>query len=142
MRERRRRSAALLSILAGALLAAGHFSGAPHWVSFLELVARFIPMNLVLRGVFVAVLVVASFGGIAVILGGLLILGRRDLLAKLLILLGTGFGLVSFVVAISLAVYRGDLPVYGGNALIVIAIGMSVAARVILREPRTSRKRR
>lgn len=142
MREQRRRWAALLAVLAGTLLAAGHFSAASYWISFVELVARFVPMNLVLRVVFLAVVVVAAFGGFAVIFGGLLILGRRDLSAKLLILLGTGFGLVSFAVAISLAIYRGDLPVQGSNVLIIIAIGMSVAARVMLREPRTSRKRR
>lgn len=141
MRERRGRWAALLTILAGTLLAAGHFSAASHWMSFVELVGRFVPMNLVLRGVFLTILVVASFGGLVVILAGLLILAGRDISAKLLILLGTGFGLVSFIVALSLAIYRGDLPVQGSNALIVVAIGMTVAARVMLRNPTKRRKR-
>ncbi len=141
MRDRRRRRAAFLAILAGALLEAGHFNAVTHWLDFIELITRFIPMNPLLRGVFMVIILIASLGGIAVILGGLLILWRHALPARLLILFGTGFGLISFFVTIMLVIYRGDLPVLGSNVLIVLAVGMSVAARWLLREPRANRKR-
>ncbi len=143
MWDRRRKTAAFLAILAGTLLQAGHFSAVTHWLDFIELVTRFIPMNPLLRGVFTVVILIASLGGIAVILGGLLILWRRALVARLLILFGTGFGLVSFLVTVMLVIYRGDLPVLGSNLLIVLAVGLSVAARWLLRgsSPRRNRRR-
>lgn len=121
---------AFLAFLSGTLLMAGHFSGAPYWLDLLEAVARFVEVTPLLRVLFLAILAVASLGGLAVVAGGLLILEERLLWAKLLILLGTGFGLLSFAFALVLLILRGDLPVIGHPVVSIVGVGLSVAARL------------
>ncbi len=129
MVKRNLRQGAFLAFLSGTLLMAGHFSGAPYWRDLLEAVARFVEVTPLLRALFLAVLAVASLGGLAVVAGGLLILEKRLLPAKILILLGTGFGLLSFVAGLVLLVLRGDLPVAGHPVVVLVGVGLSVVAR-------------
>lgn len=136
------RQAAFLALLSGALLMAGHFSGAPYWRDLLLAVARFVEVGPLLRALFFTILAVASFGGAVVILGGLLILEGRLLTAKLLILLGTGFGLLSFVFGLALLLLRGDLPVAGNSGVVLVGVGLSVAARLRARGRRYRKRSR
>ncbi|MFQ5837520.1 MAG: hypothetical protein ACE5HJ_01890 [Thermoplasmata archaeon] len=128
------RRASFLAVLSGSLLLAGHFSGASRWQAVIDTISGFIEVTLFLRYLFLAIIVIASAGGASVILGGLMILEGRVLLARLLILLGTGFGLVSFLMVLSLAVIGGDLPMAGGTVVVLIGIGLSILARFHARD--------
>ncbi len=130
MANKRMRQASFLAILSGALLLAGHISGAVYWRELLQGLARFIQVGPLLHWVFVSIVAVASLGGAIVVLGGLLILEGRPLTARVLILLGTGFGIISFLLALTLMLIRGDLPVAGNPVVVMVAIGLSVAARL------------
>ncbi|MCJ2519782.1 MAG: hypothetical protein LN412_02390 [Candidatus Thermoplasmatota archaeon] len=133
MVSRVKRKASLLALLSGSLLLAGHFSGAARWSIVIGIVSSFVTVTPLLRFLFLAIIWISSLGGAAVILGGLLVLEERILLAKLLILLGTGFGIVSFVIVLVLAIYRGDLPVASGPFVVMAGIGLSIAARFLMR---------
>jgi hypothetical protein len=134
MPGRSRRRAAFLAVLSGSILLAGHFSAATRWRSFIDVIEGFVEVTPALRVLFLAVILIASAGGATVILGGLLIIEGRILLARLLILLGTGFGLFSFLLALILAGYRGDLGASSRAVAVLSGIGLSVLARYLARD--------
>lgn len=134
LKERRRRQAAFLAVLSGVLLLAGHFSGAAQWEQMLRTAARFVPVTLPVRLLFLAVLFVASVGGGLVVTAALLILQGRLLLGRLLILLGTGFGIVSFLYVLAVAIVEGDLLQTRNSVVVAVGVGLSVAARLRARE--------
>lgn len=127
---RRKRRAAFLAVLSGSILMAGHFSSVNRWEDVLGVMGDFVGTGALVRVGFWVLLALASLGGLAVILGGLLILNDRLLLAKTLILLGTGFGLISFLLILALVVYRGNLPVTGNSLILLAALGLSIVARI------------
>ncbi len=130
MVPRKRRHASFLAVLSGSMLMAGHFSGASRWRDVIGWISDFIEVSPILRLTFLAIISISSLGGAAVILGGLLIFENRTLLGRLLILLGTGFGVVSFLLVLGLLAFRGNLPVAGSSLFVLIGIGLSIVARV------------
>lgn len=129
MKDRRREGAGFLALVSGALLLAGHFSGAAQWEALLALLDRFVDLTPPVRLLFLAVLAVASLGGVAVLAGGVLILEERLLLGRLLILLGTGVGLLSFLLFLGPALLEGSLLALGSSGVVAVGIGLSIAAR-------------
>ncbi len=131
MVARVKRQASFLAVISGSLLLAGHFSGASRWEAIVGVLGQFVEITLPLQIAFLVIIAVSSLGGAIVILGGLLILEDRTRLAKLLILLGTGFGIISFFLVLGLAAFRGDLPVASTPLVVVVGIGLSIAARLL-----------
>ena len=94
---RRNDEAAVLAGIAGALLLFVGYNGARGVHRFFNLLVELLgdrPLLLVLAYVFVAI---ASLGGIAVLVGGYLLHVDRVRTGRLLILLGSGAGVISLV---------------------------------------------
>jgi len=95
---RRNDEAAVLAAIAGALLLVVGYSGARGVHRLFSLLLGFLGdrplLLLVVAYIFVAI---ASLGGIAVLLGAYLIYADRVRTGRLLILLGSGAGLISLV---------------------------------------------
>lgn len=106
-----RRTAALLAYLGGALLL---YSGVSGNVALWETVGAFVAPLLgdpaqrgLLEVVLHVLMVLASLGGAAVVLGGYLFTRDRVVAGKLLVFLGAATGLVGLVIGILLTMAQG-----------------------------------
>lgn len=122
----RNRTAFLLALIGGiCLLIAGVSGGvAIYAFAFAEISAHFPQLTSVL-GILLAVLtLIASFGGVAVIVGGIMILGGRITSGKLFIGLGAGFGIFSIIVGLATGLAQGWGLV--ASAVAVFAAGQTI----------------
>lgn len=145
----------LLSFVAGILLMV---SGVPSSVGFLGKVIEFISERmggLVAETLSIVLWVfsfLASFGGILVIAGGILIYRSRLTTGKLLISIGSGSGLIGLFFMIASALlhgwfYRVSLILTMVQSLGWMGVFLSIAARMIAKKPKQlsrvpSRKRK
>lgn len=128
----RNKVAMVLAILAGVLLLNAGVTGAATWETIQNFVVGFLGDHWALILVFRALIFIASFGGVAVICGGVLIGAGRTLAGKLFIMLGAGAGLLGLVLAVILPWFRqGSASLALGTATGTFGIIFSVAARMM-----------
>lgn len=121
--------ATILAAVSGILLLLSGVTGASQWrrtFAFLEIVLGPSVVLFVVRVIFVAL---GSVGGIFVLLGAYAFREKRIRLGKVLILLGTGFTLVSLILYVILQLQHGDLPFVGAGALGATGVVLSIVAR-------------
>lgn len=102
--------AAILAFAGGALLIFAGLANAELWVTIGEIIKPFIEDPQQRQIVTIAIQVVifiAGLGGFAVIGGGVAMLYKKELLAKVLIFLGAATGLLGIVIGIMLTLARG-----------------------------------
>ena len=106
----RNKLAGILAIVGGALL---FLSGSFGMVDFLESLQDIIEdlmgdSNATLEMVFWILIFIAMLGGIAVIIGGILIYKDYPKVGRILIILGTSIGLIGLIISVLSAMYHGE----------------------------------
>lgn len=130
----RLRRAAGWAILGGVLLEFGHFSAIGLWQSILSLLLSLFPRAAaIIRVLGLPILLVASLGGLAVIIAGVLFLRGHTATGRLLIGFGAGFSILSFLIYLAFAVV-GRSVVLSGNTVVVLAgLLLAIYARGLAR---------
>ena len=123
-----------IAIIAGILLLIAGISGAATWQAISDFVEDQFPGNEILEIVFVILIFIASLGGIAVIIGGLLIGKKKTKTGRLLILLGAGMGIIGLIFSIIVAYSEGNLTIGSFLSIGMIGIILSIAARMIAKK--------
>lgn len=136
----KRRLSFLIAIVAGLLLLITGVSGSLGILAYaLNEISFLIPeVGNVFRLTLVLLAIVASSGGIAVIIGGYLVLRKRTILGKLVISLGGGVGSLGFIInlisgiSLAWALLSSVAAIFVvGRSLGWIGVILSVIARVI-----------
>jgi hypothetical protein len=124
----------VIAIVAGLLLLVAGVSGVATWETIKDFVTTNIMDNSIIQIVFVVLIFIASLGGIAVIIGGLLIGKDKIGTGKFLISLGAGLGLIGLIFSIVVAYMEKNLAI--GSFLSIGAIGLilSIVARIIAKK--------
>jgi len=126
--------AMVIAIIAGILLLIAGVSGAATWEAIKGFVASQFPGNEILEIVFVILIFIASLGGIAVIIGGLLIGKKKIGTGRLFILLGAGMGIIGLIFWIIVAYSEENLTIGSLLSIGMIGIILSIAARMIAKK--------
>jgi len=122
LEEVKNRKLVILSIIGGILMIIGATTGnlILHFL-LSEFASRFIQNEFILRVIYSSIIVceiVANTGGIAVIIGTLLMITNHYHIGKFLSVLGTGFGLIGFIILVVFQVIGGMIA--GGTHGIII----------------------
>ncbi len=121
-----------MAIAAGVMLLGVGITGTAAWETIRNFVIALFGNHWALVLLFQVFLYIASLGGIAVIIGGVLIGAGRTSIGKLFILLGAGIGLLGLLLAIALPGFQqGSVALALGTGTGTVAIILSIAARMI-----------
>ena len=123
-----------IAIIAGILLLIAGISGAATWQTISDFVSSQFPGNEILEIVFVILIFIASLGGIAVIIGGLLIGKKKTGTGRMFILLGAGMGIIGLIFSLIVAYNEGNLTIGSFLSIGMIGIILSIAARMIAKK--------
>ncbi|MFH0815343.1 MAG: hypothetical protein V1934_00800 [Methanobacteriota archaeon] len=123
---------AMYAAIAGGLclLLAG-ITGYAAWSSIRDIIVTYVSNDPLVHDIFYYLLIIAGLGGLAVILGGLLIGWDKVGVGKFLIALGAGMGLIGFLISFVLWYLNGMEGAFaiGGSILGFIGIVLSIIAR-------------
>jgi len=123
--------AAILAGVAGVLFLVVGWTGARGVEEFFQLLVDLLGSNPALRILAFVLVSIASLGGIAVILGAILISMNRVGWGKFLVLLGAGAGIISLVLFIALLVQRpGRIGAHEGVIPVLAGVVLSFVARM------------
>src|SRR5438094_7026776 len=121
--------AAVLAFAAGVLFLVVDWNGARIVEESIALLADVFGSSPALRVLAIVLVSIASLGGIAVIVGAFLIWSDRVRAGKILVLLGTGAGIVSLVFFLVLLIRRpGRILAHEGAVPVLIGVVLSLAA--------------
>jgi len=123
--------AMIIAMVAGILLLIAGLSGMAAMETIKDFVTENVVDNDTVQIVFVILVLIASLGGIAVIVGGLLINKGKVGTGKLLITLGTGLGLIGLIVSLAVAVKEESLTIGGFLGVGAIGVILSIVARAV-----------
>jgi hypothetical protein len=126
MIKKSNKTAKRLAIIAGILLLLSGITGVGFVKSVENLVFKYITDNHLVILIFTILLFIASLGGLAVILGGILIGRGKVILGILLIKLGSGVGFLGLILNIFLTIYTKTLTISSffsiGSLGIILAV--------------------
>lgn len=124
----------ILAIIAGILLLIAGINGIATWETIKDFVINNIGENEIIEIIFVILILIASLGGFAVIIGGLLFGKDKVRTGRFLIALGAGLGLIGLIVSIVITIYE-ESPIIGSFFSIgSIGLIMSIIARIIAKK--------
>ncbi len=121
--------AGVLAIVAGILLIAGQFTGAARWASLRDTFAGLVEITPPVEMLFFVIIGIASLGGVAAIVAGILLLRGQSALPRLLILLGVGFGTLGFLFYVVPQALEGEFPLIGESVTVTAGIVLALVAR-------------
>ena len=130
--ERNRRAALLATVSAALLLLAG-YSGARGVVRFFNMLEAWFGPRPALEALAALLAAVASLGGIAVFLGGILIDRQRVRMGRILILLGSGAGFFSLLLFLIGNIRREEFSYLLEVFPVVLGVALGIAARFVAR---------
>jgi len=123
------RTAMYVAIVAGILLLISGISGLATWETVKEFVTNNLTDDAVIQIVFAILIFIASLGGLAVIIGGILI-GKENLsTGRFLIMLGAGMGIIGLIVSIYIAYVEGSLTIGSFFSIGFMGLLLSIIAR-------------
>ena len=129
------RTAGAIGILAGVLMILAGASGATAWshiLSFLEArLGSSAPINMLA----IVIVVIASLGGLAVIIGSALIASNHVRGGRLLMALGAGIGVIGLILFTIVSLEKQELPFVTGIGLGALGLILSIVARFKSRLP-------
>ena len=132
--ESKYKKAMYIAIVAGILLLLSGISGLATWERIGAFVEENISDNEAIQIVFAVLIFIASLGGLAVIIGGILI-GKEKLgTGRFLIMLGAGMGIIGLIVSIYYAYNDGSLDIWGFFSIGFIGIVLSIIARMMAKK--------
>ena len=107
----RNKPAGIFAIIGGALIFFGGGIGIVNLLTTAQnYVEQWFPGNEQLQLIFRILIVIASLGGIAVIIGGILIWKNLVFIGKIFIFLGAGIGLIGLLIGMGIAWFNGKPP--------------------------------
>ena len=127
----RNKTAMGVAIVAGLLLLIEGISGFATWTTIKEFVTDNVTDNEIVLYIFVILIFIASLGGIAVIIGGLLIGTNKVKTGKIIIALGAGLGLIGLIVSIIIGITEGNFTLNSLITLGAIGLILSIIARML-----------
>ena len=127
----RNKAAMGVAIVAGLLLLIEGISGFAVWETIKDFVADNVTDNEIVMYIFVILIFIASLGGIAVIIGGLLIGSNKVKTGKFIIALGAGLGLIGLIVSIIVGLMEGSFTLNSLITLGAIGLILSIVARIM-----------
>jgi hypothetical protein len=127
------RKAMGIAIVAGILLLIAGVSGVATWETIKSFVTTHIMDNSIIQIVFVVLIFIASLGGIAVIMGGVLLGKDKIGTGKFLISLGTGFGFIGLIFSIVVAYMEDNLTISSFLTIGAIGLILSIFARLVVK---------
>jgi signal transduction histidine kinase len=106
----RNRTAAIIAIIGGILLLIGGSTGMAGFLSELSNIIQDLlgGENQVVATIFWILIIIATLGGLAVIIGGLLIYKNHIIIGKILITLGAGMGIIGLIISLISALAQGE----------------------------------
>jgi len=125
------KQAMIIAIIAGVLLLLAGMSGVAVWETIKDFVIENITDNNIVQYVFTILIFIASLGGIAVIIGGILISKNKIRTGKLFISLGAGLGLIGLIFSIIVAYLEENLTMGSFLSIGTIGLILSIVARII-----------
>ncbi len=135
--SRRVRRAGGVAILGGILLELGHFSAVGFWQSILSLLASLLPAAAALiRPLGLFVLLIASLGGLAAIVAGILFFRDHARTGRLLIGLAVGFSLLSVLIYLITSILGRNATLSGNTIVVVAGLFLAIYARGLAKEGR------
>ena len=120
-----------LAIVAGILLLIAGVSGLATWETIKNFVTTHVIDNTIVQIVFAILIFIASLGGIAVIIGGLLIGKNKVRTGKFVIALGAGLGLIGLIVSLVIAIVEGNFTLSCFLSIGAIGVILSIVARIV-----------
>ena len=127
----RNKQAMFIALIAGILLLVSGLSGFATWETIKEFVTQHVTDNKIVQIVFAVLIFIASLGGIAVIIGGLLIGKDKVRTGKFFIMLGAGLGLIGLIFSIIIAYKEESLRIGSFLSVGVIGLILSIIARMV-----------
>jgi hypothetical protein len=139
----RNKKAGILGIVAGILLLIAGVNGAAFWASLSATLETVLPDNDFSQVVLIILLVltfIAALGGIAVMIGSVMIMKTKVGLGKFIVGLGAGTGLIGLIIAIVLPLWQGGLAellfvMLGLLTFQGIGVILSIVARMMAKKP-------
>jgi hypothetical protein len=122
----------ILSIISGIFLILSGTNGVSFLTTFSEFILRYFNIQ-VIKIIFTLLIIIASFGGIAVILGGFLIYKKKIRVGRFIIAIGTGAGLVSLLLNFLILIITKGIPINWFLSFSTLGIIFSVLARRIVK---------
>jgi hypothetical protein len=129
----RNKSAMYLAVVAGVILLIAGITG----VAFINKIKDFVLQqfnNEALQWVFLILILLASLGGILVIIGGILIGKDKVTGGKILITIGVGTGLIGLIIALIIFAVERTMDTSISGILGLVGIILSVAARMMAKK--------
>jgi len=130
------KTACYLAIVAGVLLLVTGITGVPLWEKIKEIVTKNISSDATVGLVFVALILLASLGGILVMAGGGLLFKDKVGPGKILITIGAGAGLIGLIIMVVIWIYEMTAPTLTIPFILgLVGVILSVAARLKAKKP-------
>lgn len=105
--------------------------GVIQWSETRQRVSELIGSNDMVDTLFMVILAIAALGGIAVVIGGLLLgIGRRAM-GKTIVLIGVGFGLIGLLFYLMTGAAAGNLFLGGASLTLTVGLILAIAARMV-----------
>jgi len=124
----------VIAVLAGVLLLVAGVSGVATWETIKDFVTTHIIDDIIVQMLFVVLIFIASLGGIAVIIGGLLIGKDKVGTGKFLIGLGAGLGIIGLIFSIVVAFIEESFTVSSFLSVGAIGLLLSIVARIMVKK--------
>jgi len=106
----RNRTAAIIAVIGGILLLIGGSTGMAGFLRELSNIVQDLMggENQAVATIFWILIIIATLGGLAVIIGGLLIYKNHIIIGKILITLGAGMGIIGLIISLISALAQGE----------------------------------
>ena len=125
------KKAMFIAIVAGILLLISGISGLAAWETIKDFVIEHITDNEIVQIVFSVLILIASFGGVSVIVGGFIIGKNSVRTGKFLIALGAGMGLIGLLISVIVAYMQESLTIGSFFSIGAVGLILSIVARMI-----------
>lgn len=129
--EAKNSTAGNLAVAGGVLLLITGITGVATWHKISGFISTTVLGDYLPGNLFPILILIASLGGIVVIIGGLLIRKDKIRIGKLLITIGVGMGLIGFVFSALYPIMSGDSLGFVGFGLGTVGIILTIAARTM-----------
>jgi len=122
----------VLAIVSGIFLILSGTNGVSFFKRLSEIILRYFDMRF-LKSIFILLTIIASLGGISVIVGGFLIYKKKIRFGRFIIAIGTGAGLISLLLHFLIFIITKELTIEWFLSFSTLGIIFSVLARQIVR---------
>lgn len=114
-------------------------TGVASWVGIEKIILKYVNFQWI-NILFISLLIISSFGGIAVFIGGILVLKKKLFLGNLLISLGSGAGLISFIFNLLILIINFNFSIYYYLSFSSLGVILALSAQIFSGNKNKKRK--